>query len=146
MTYNLQNSLDVQNAKTRLEMLIKKGSIVEVTEKKIKRTLSQNNYLHLILSYFASQTGNRMEWVKQQYYKRTCNPDLFVGTKTDKILGSVKYIKSSTELDTGEMTLSIERFRNWASAEAGIYIPEPHEDDEIELMRIEVERHKEWLY
>lgn len=87
-----------------------------------------------------------MEWVKQQYYKRTCNPDLFVGTKTDKLLGSVKYIKSSTELDTGEMTLSIERFRNWASAEAGIYIPEPHEDDEIELMRIEVERHKEWLY
>lgn len=146
MLYNLSSPLDAENAKTRLNHLLKKGCFIELTEKKKKRTLSQNNYLYLCLSYFASQTGNTMEWVKQQYYKRTCNPDLFVGTKTDKILGTVKYIKSSTELDTGEMTLSIERFRNWASAEVGIYIPEPHEAERIALMQAEVDKYREWLY
>ena len=79
MLYSLSNPLDVQNARTRLELLIKRGCTVEITEKKAKRTLNQNAYLHLLLGYFASQTGNTLEWVKQQYYKKLCNPDLFVG-------------------------------------------------------------------
>ena len=56
MLYNLSNPLDAQNARTRLEMLIKRGANAELTEKKPKRSLSQNSYLHLLLGYFASQT------------------------------------------------------------------------------------------
>lgn len=146
MIYNAQNPLDVQNARTRLEHLISRGCIFEVTEKKQKRSLSQNSYLHLLLGYFASQTGNTLEWVKQQYYKKTCNPDLFVGEKQDKFLGLVKYIRSSADLNTEEMNLSIERFRNWSAMEAGIYLPEPTNDAEIAAMQIEVERYKVYLY
>lgn len=146
MTYDLRNPLDVENAKTRLALLIKRGSIVELTEKKPKRSMSQNAYLHVALSYFASQTGNTLEWVKQQYYKRICNPDLFIGEKKDKILGTIKYIKSSAELDKDEMTVSIERFRNWASIEAGIYIPEPEDEARVAAMQVEVERYKTYLY
>lgn len=146
MVYNLSNPLDVQNAKTRLELLIKRGCIVELTEKKQKRSLNQNAYLHLLLGYFASQTGNTLEWVKQQYYKKLCNPDLFIGEREDLFLGRVKYVRSSADLRTDEMNLSIERFRNWSAAEAGIYLPEATSEAEIAALQVEVERYKTYLY
>lgn len=146
MIYNLSNILDVQNAKTRLQHLISRGCIIELTEKKQKRSLNQNSYLHLLLGFFASQTGNTLEWVKQQYYKKLCNPDLFIGEKVDQFLGRVKYVRSSADLNTEEMNLSIERFRNWSAMEAGIYLPEPTNEAEIAAMQIEVERYKTYLY
>ena len=146
MVYNLNQPLDVQNAKTRLELLIKRGCIVELTEKKPKRTLNQNAYLHLLLGYFASQTGNTLEWVKQQYYKKLCNPDIFIGERDDLFLGRVKYVRSSADLRTDEMNLSIERFRNWSASEAGIYLPEATSEAELASLAIEVERYKTYLY
>lgn len=146
MIYNLSNPLDAQNAKTRLEMLIKRGSVVVLTEKKAKRSLPQSAYLHLLLGYFASQTGNTLEWVKQQYYKRCCNPDIFICERDDKFLGRVKYVRSSADLNTEEMAISIERFRNWSSAEAGIYLPEATNAAHIAALQIEVEKYKTYLY
>lgn len=146
MIYNLSNPLDAQNARTRLELLIKRGSVVELTEKKPKRSLNQNSYLHLLLGYFASQTGNTLEWVKQQYYKKLCNPDMFIGEREDRFLGKVKYVRSSADLRTDELNLTIERFRNWAAVEAGIYLPEPTNEAEIAALAVEVERYKTYLY
>lgn len=145
MLYDLRNPLDVQNARARLEMLAKRGCVIELTEKKPKRTLSQNSYLHLCLGFFASQTGNTLEWVKQQYYKKLCNPDLYIGERQDAFLGRVRYVRSSADLRTDEINLSIERFRSWSAGEAGIYIPEPTNEAEIAAMQIEVERYKTYL-
>lgn len=146
MVYNLSNPLDVQNAKTRLELLVKRGCIIELTEKKQKRTLNQNAYLHLLLGYFASQTGNTLEWVKQQYYKKLCNPDIFIGEREDLFLGRVKYVRSSADLRVDEMKLSIDRFRNWSASEAGIYLPEATSEAELASLAIEVEKYKTYLY
>ena len=146
MLYNFSNPLDVQNARVRLEHLISRQCTAELTEKKPKRTLSQNSYFHLLLGYFASQTGNTLEWVKQQYYKKLCNPDLFIGEKEDRFLGRIKYVRSSADLRTDEMNLSIERFRNWSASEAGIYLPEPTNEAEIRALQVEVERYKTYLY
>ena len=145
MIYNLSSQLDVLNARTRLEFLIKRGCIVELTEKKQKRTINQNAYLHLLLGYFASQTGNTLEWVKQQYYKKLCNPDLFIGERDDQFLGRVRYVRSSADLRTDEMNLSIERFRNWSAAEAGIYLPDATSEGELAALQVEVERYKTYL-
>ena len=120
--------------------------MIELTEKKPKRSIKQNSYLHLILGYFATQTGDTLEWVKQQYFKKLCNPDIFIGDRHDRFLGTVKYIKSSAELTTDQMNMAIERFRNWAAAEAGIYLPDPLSHEEILLMQIEVEKHRSNLY
>ena len=146
MVYNLSNVLDAQNAETRLQQLKKKGCVIELTEKKPKRSIKQNSYLHLILGYFATQTGDTPEWVKQQYFKKLCNPDIFIGERHDRFLGAVKYIRSSAELTTDQMNMAIERFRNWAAAEAGIYLPDPLSHEEILLMQIEVEKHRSNLY
>lgn len=147
MLYNLSNPLDVQNARTRLETLARKAAVVEVTEKKRRRSLQANGYLHLLLGYFASQTGNTLGWVKQQYYKRVCNPDIFVAERYDETLRrTVRYVRSSADLTTDEMALSIERFRNWAAAEAGIYLPEAMSQAEMAALQVEVERYKAYLY
>ena len=143
--FNLSNPLDNANFLLRARKLAEGGKIVELTEKKPRRSLPQNKYLHVILAYFGTQTGNTLEWVKQQYYKKLVNPDLFIREKEDKYLGNIKVLRSSADLDTSEFSLSIERFRNWASQEAGIYLPSADEFIIIQQMEIEIERNKEYL-
>jgi len=145
MIYNLSSPLDKANFLLRAKKLAESGVIVDLTEKKPRRSLPQNKYLHVILAYFGAQTGNTLEWVKQQYYKKLVNPDLFIREKEDKYLGRIKALRSSADLDTAEMSLSIERFRNWAAQEAGIYIPSADEAILIQQMEIEIERNKEFL-
>lgn len=146
MLYDLHNPLDVQNARTRLDLLIRKQVVVELTEKKPRRTIPQNAYLHLLLGYFASQTGDTLEWVKKVYYKNVCNPDIFVAERADKLAGRVRYLRSSADLTTEEMTTTIERFRNWSATTAGIYLPDAENEAELLAAQIAVERHKTYLY
>lgn len=145
MLYDTSNPLDKANFLLRAKKLAESGVIVDLTEKKPRRSLPQNKYLHVILAYFGTQTGNTLEWVKQQYYKKLVNPDLFIREKEDKYLGRIKVLRSSADLDTSEFSLSIERFRNWAAQEVGIYIPSADEAILIQQMEIEIERNKEFL-
>lgn len=126
-------------------MVIQKGYTVEVKIRRARRSLPQNRYLHLILGYFASQTGYTLEEVKENYYKKLCNPDLFITEREYKFIGKKEYIRSSSKLTTEEMSLSIERFRNWSASEAGIYLPPPTNEEEIKALEIEVERYKTYL-
>lgn len=143
--YDTSNPLDKANFMLRAKKLAEGGKIVELTEKKPRRSLPQNKYLHVILAYFGTQTGNTLEWVKQQYYKKLVNPDLFIREKEDKYLGRIKVLRSSADLDTAEMSLSIDRFRNWSAQEAGVYIPAADEAILIQQMEIEIERNREFL-
>lgn len=145
MIYDTSNPLDKANFLLRAKKLAESGKVIELTEKKPRRSLPQNKYLHVLLAYFGTQTGNTLEWVKQQYYKKLVNPDLFIREKEDKYLGKIKVLRSSADLDTSEFSLSIERFRNWASQEAGIYLPSADEYIIIQQMEIEIERNKEFL-
>lgn len=145
MIYDLSKETDKKRAGERYRFLQDKGAKIELTERRKKRTVSQNSYLHALFGHFAIETGNTMEWVKQKYFKLYCNKELFVREKNDEFLGRVKYTRSSADLDTGEMTLAIERFRDWASREAGIYLPEPHETEMLEQIEIEMKRHERYL-
>lgn len=145
MIYDTSNPLDKANFLLRANKLAESGKVIELTEKKPRRSLPQNKYLHVLLAYFGTQTGYTLEWVKQQYYKKLVNPDLFIREKEDKYLGRIKVLRSSADLDTSEFSLSIERFRNWASQEAGIYLPSADEYIIIQQMEIEIEKNKEYL-
>jgi hypothetical protein len=131
--YDTSNPLQKEQFKARSAKLAESGKVVELTEKKPKRSLQSNKYLHVILGYF--ETGNTLEWVKQQYYKKLVNPSIFIRERDDKYLGRIKILRSSADLDSGEMATSITRFRNWASAECGIYLPSSEEDRLIQLMK-----------
>lgn len=144
MLYDLSNPLQCESFKVKAEALAKKGVIVELTEKKQRRTNQQNAYLHTALSYFASEIGETMEYVKRNYFKVLCNKDLFVIDVEDKFLGKIKVLRSSSDLDTAEMTTAIERWRNWAASE-GVYIPSPEEHRLVQMMEIEVSRNRYYI-
>lgn len=147
MLYNLSSPLEAESARTRLTQLIKRGAVAELREKKPRRSLPQNAYLHLLLGFLAAQTGCTLSWVKERYYKRICNPDLFCTSRRDPVTGEqVECLRSSSELSTEQMALSITRLRNWAAAEAGIYLPEAHKTAELAVLQVEVERYKPYLY
>ena len=145
MRYDGSNELHAAQARARLEKLIREKKVFDLTEKKPQRSLSQNSYLHVLISYFACQTGNTAEWVKREYYKKLVNPSLFIREREDPFMGKVKYLRSSADLTTEEMSLSIDRFRSWASESAGIYLPSPDEGRLISLMEMEIERNKEFI-
>lgn len=145
MRYDGSNELHAAQARARLENLIAGKKVFDITEKKPQRSLSQNSYLHVLLSYFACQIGETMEYVKREYFKKLVNPATFIREREDKFLGRIKFLRSSADLDKDEMTLCIDRFRNWSSAKAGIYLASPDEGRMISLMEIEIERNKEYL-
>lgn len=145
MLFNLQNEYDVPKFKAYVNKLFKERAVVEVKKKNPARTLAQNSYLHLLLGYFGTQYGCSLDEAKLDYYKRTCNRDLFERKAVNKLGKEVTYLRSSAELTTAEMSLSIDRFRNFASSEAGIYLPSPNEREFLIHIQQEIERHKEFL-
>lgn len=145
MIFNLANPYDLDRYKEYVNTLYKKQAIVEVKEKKKNRSLRQNAYLHVILTYFACEYGCTMEEAKLDFYKRLCNRELFVIKKTNKYGKQVESVRSSSELDTGEMTTSIERFRNWSSATAGIYLPSPYEHEFLIHCQQVIEQNREFI-
>lgn len=141
MLYDCNNPLDRENFLARANLLASRGEIVSLAAKR-QRTLRQNSYLHVILEYFVCQYGESAEYVKREYFKILVNPDIFVIQKNDKFRGTVYDVRSSADLTTEEMTNAIERFRNWAAKEAGIYIPTAEEGTLISQMELEIARNK----
>lgn len=145
MRYDLRVQYQAEQARKRLESLIAKGATIDLTEKHV-RTLQQNAYLHVCLAWIALRLGHSIEYVKEQYYKLYCSPDIFVCEKYDKVLRKgVRYLRSSRDLTKEEMTVSIERFRNFAAQEAGEYIPSPEEHAFLNYIETEIERNKVYI-
>ena len=146
MVYDLKTDIDRIRFERRVVALREKRVLVELLEKKPRRTTPQNAYLHLLIGEFAMQTGNTLEWVKQEYFKRHCNAELFVRQRQDDYTKrEVEVLRSSRDLDTGEMTTAINRFKHWASAECGIELPEAEDKEWLGYIEREMQHNREWL-
>jgi len=149
MIYNFRDNkeFDGKRACAYLRKLIAEDNPhVEITAKRPRRTTTQNKYLHLILGWFAVETGNTIDYTKREYYKRICNAEIFVIKKFDNLLKcEVEVLRSSSDLTTAEMITTIERFRNWASAEAGIYLPAPNETENLQYLENEFKKYQNYL-
>ena len=144
MIYDLKNPYDIGKFKDRVVELVNQRAVVDLTKKNPNRSLSQNAYLHVILGFFASELGYTLEEVKQGIFKQICNKEIFV--RNIEVCGkSIEYLRSSKDLDSQEMTTAIERFRNWSSLEAGIYLPSADEKHFISHMQKELRRYKQWI-
>lgn len=144
MIYNLKNPIELSKFKERNDKLVKSGATVELTEKKPNRTLPQNNYLHLILTYFAITCGYTLEETKKDYFKILCNKDLFVVEKDHEMIGKYISLRSSADLTTEEMTLAINRFKNY-SAENGLPLPNSEDWHFLNHIRNLEKENAEWL-
>jgi len=144
MIYNPEKQIDIQRAIEKIKHFITNKKVFELTEKRKKRTISQNSYLHLILAGFAMETGYTTKEVKQEIFKKIVNPDTFYEGEFGELI-KIERWRSTANLNTQEMTLCIGRFRDYASKEAGIYLPEPSDLALLQDMEIQINNNKNYL-
>lgn len=143
MLYNLSDDLDRKRFLAKVDYLCGKGGVVELSGKRT-RTLSQNNYAHLCFGVLAMEVGESVEYVKQEVFKRICNPDIFIVEKHNPILGTIQVLRSTAELTTGEMSIAIDRYRKWCS-EQGVYIPEANEQAIIASLEAQLSKYQRYV-
>lgn len=123
MKYNLLDDNQFDSAKKRLYNLREKGSTIDMTEKKLKGTMPQNRYLHLILSDFALNFGMTKESAKLEIFKKLVNPEIFYICEFEGFANFSEF-KSTAELTQDEKTTAINKFIKF-SAEHGHNLPDP---------------------
>ena len=92
MLYDPKNPIDRERATRRMNEFFQKGQVFDLTGKNPKRTIRQNSYLHLILGYFAVETGYTIEWVKEKYVKIFTTSIIRFITEKFIVFHPVKYI------------------------------------------------------
>lgn len=143
MQYDLTSDFQRKAFLSRVDNLLEKGAVVELTEKAI-RSKGQNNYLHLLIGVVAMETGVTLEYAKQAYFKTLCNADIFLVEIPDPYVGKAKVLRSSADLTKEEMSTAIDRFKRWG-AENGIYMPDPGDESLLREIAIEMGRNKAYL-
>lgn len=145
MIFNLSNQYDIPKFREYAQRLQDQGCVVTLSRKVEGRSSAQNRYLHLILGWFGCEYGASVEEVKVDYFKRHVNAEIFVRVKTNKYGKEIKYLRSSADLTTEEMSLAIERFRNWSASVAGIYLPSANEQEFLRHVETEIAKNSAYL-
>lgn len=146
MLYDLSknNPYDREKFLARVNSLLDKGAVVNLTEHKHQRSSCQNRYFYMLLGYFGAELGYNMDDVKS-IFKWQVNPDIFVRVKENKMGKQVQYTRSSADLDTAEMALAITRFRNYSASEVGVYLPSADEHQFLLHCEKRIAEEKEFL-
>ena len=77
MLYNLKDQDHATKFSERVLKLMNEEAVVEL-KKKNQRTPNQNKYLHLLFQWFAMETGYGADYVKQRFFKKDVNGDMFI--------------------------------------------------------------------
>ena len=140
MRYDLQNELKRKNFSLAVKRAWDTNLVVDFSVVK-QRTLDQDSYLHVALTYLARESGVSLEYAKQVYYKQIWNKDIFRRERFDPMLGkNVEYWRSSAELSVEEMRQSIDNLLVGAARDAQVYIPDPDRPDLVAAMQRETWR------
>ncbi len=137
MIFDLSSQQELAKAREYLNQVARLGKKVDITRKAEHRSLSQNNYLYLILAYFGTETGYTAEEAKTLY--KRLNSNLYVYEKN----GS-KFLKSSADLSKEDMMITIDKFIAY-SEQQGIPLPKADNQDFLDLARNSVEAHKKYI-
>jgi len=129
MLYDLQNNLDKNKAAYKFHKLVEDGKVIELTEKRKKRSISQNSYLHVAITLFAIEVGYTIEEAKT-VLKRECSFMRY--DKEDHV-----FLKRTRDLNTKELTDFIEFIITYA---AKMFITIPSSEEYI-LNQIDIDRH-----
>lgn len=149
MIYDAAIEVEQKRARARLEWLIEHKKRFALTVKTSRHSINQNRYLHLILRCFAVETGYTEEEVKNEIFKKRVNRDLFYEGRRKGVVEFDFHVdkwKSAAELDKQEMIIAIDRFRDFASKEAGIYLPDPNDLPLLQEMEREMDKTKNKVY
>lgn len=145
MIYDLKYDFKKQQIIEKLKYFIKNEKVVELKLVTKKKTISTNNYFHLIVSWFAFEYGEDAKYIKEEIIKKIVCEDIFKYEYVNKKTGECRdAYRSWSDLNQQESNIVIEKFRNYSSKEAGIYLPEP--SDLATLNQIEIELKNNQIY
>lgn len=139
------NPYDRARFQEKVNEFLDKGVVVTLTKKSPQRSLAQNRYMYLLFGFFGSEYGVSVDEAKNDYFKSLVNPELFVRFKTNKYGKTVRYLRSTAELTTAELTTAIDRFRNWSATQFGLYLPSPEDRDLLIHAERLIEANKEYV-
>jgi hypothetical protein len=117
----------------RVQQVLDGRKEVDLRIRRKQRTLKQNRYLHLLLGWFATETGYTVAEAKQ-LFKQVCE-HWFVYRKGDRV-----FVRSTADLDTKQLTQAIEHFREYSNGVAGIYLPAPNEGDWLREIEYQISK------
>lgn len=153
--YNLVLANDRQKLREYAERLCSLGERAEknmelaygaeLVHLKPPQSSQQLRFAFVCIGYFAAEYGvskYEAEWV---YFKDKCNHDIFYKKKLNRKGDEIAYIRHMNELDMGELSLAITRFRNYVANYYEMYIPDA--TDYAFMLHAEkiIEENKEYL-
>lgn len=103
-----------------------------------KRSGKQNNYLYFCLQWFAHEYNCTVFEAKEVILKRVAAPHIF---EREMVVSgeTIKYYRSTADLDTVEMMSAIENFRAYADM-VNHPIPDEHDQDLRRYCEREIEK------
>ena len=129
MIYDLSNNEDKNRASFKFYQLVEGGKVIVLNEKRKKRSISQNRYLHVAITIFAIEVGYTIEEAKT-VLKRECS---FMRYEKEHHV----FLKRTRDLNTKELTDFIEFIIQFA---AKMFITIPSSEEYISN-QIDIERY-----
>lgn len=114
MIHDLSIQFDREKARVRLEKMIESKKVIDLKEKRKKRTISQNSYLHVLFGLYGIETGHTIDEAKT-VLKREC--PFMIYSKDGQ-----KFLKKTSELSKDECQYFIEWIIEFAAID-GMDLP-----------------------
>lgn len=130
MVYNMLNPLELQQFKERTEAMIEKAKklqgdtfnsklfVVELKERKPMRTIQQNAYLWVTITYVALEEGYPKDYIEGVF--KEVNKDVFLRERQNKRGETYQYWRHLSDLDKEEMSQCIDRWLHHCSMVRGV--------------------------
>ena len=137
MKLDLSKTLERKKAKVYFDKLLLQNKKIELKVVQPNRSISQNSYLHVVISLYAINFGYTLNEAKT-YLKRLC--EFMVYEKN-----GIKYLKETSKMNSKELSEFINWIRNYASLN-GLYIPtaEEYKENKFSIDK-EINNHKTYL-
>lgn len=152
MVYNMLNPIELEKFKERVSAMIIKANklhndwhnekffVVELKERQPSRTVQQNAYLWVTITYVALEEGYPKDYIEQVF--KEVNKDVFLRERENKMGKKYQYWRHIPDLDKEEMSECIDKWLHHCAMERGLYIPSP-QDHAYMLWQTQVERNAE---
>ena len=100
---------------------LKKSYTVEITEKKVRRSIPQNSLLWLWLTAIEHETGNDRNDLHEFFKAKFLQPEQV------ELFGTTLNKYSTTNLNTVQFKYYLDKIQQFASAELAITLPDPED-------------------
>jgi hypothetical protein len=122
MKRKLLTELDREMVISQIKRLeLKKVYTVEITERRIKRTISQNGLYWLWLTCISHETGNDKDVLHE------CFKEKWIIPESKFVFGNSIEIRSTTGLNTVQFKYLLDNVQVFALTELAITLPDPND-------------------